>query len=248
MQINPNNLYSAQEVLADVLVIMDDEDNKLLTPGFYKAQVKYALDELGFDISFLTVTKDYPMPVDLILDMPLGCFNLRLIHIYNGTPDSVGYVENVYWKKEATSRGKNTGFTANVTGWNITDPFCRAEVYSGSLYYFTIQNGIIRLSDACSSYPYARLTFDGLPSKNWSDVKMVPPEVRKAVTDWVTVRCAGAIKSRDQKYRVVQADAAGQLDEYGLNGSWHEAKMRLLKLDRKMFKDTVLYNSNLLTA
>lgn len=245
MEINPQNLYSIQEVIADVMVIMDDEANDKLTPGFYKAQVKYGLDELGFDISFLSVTEDYIMPVDLMIDMPKGCFNLQRIHLFNGTPDNVGYVENVYWKKGINTRGKNTGFTANVTGWNTTDPFCRAEVNSGSLYYFSIQNGIIRLSDACSAYPYVRITFDGIPSKNLSEVKMVPPEVRKAVTDWVTVRCSGALKMRDNKYRVIQADAYTQLDEYGLNGSWHEAKQRLLRLDKKMLNDVILYNAKM---
>ena len=100
MEINPQNLLSVQEVLADVMVIMDDESNDKLTPGFYKAQVKYALDELGFDVSFSPVTDDYPMSVDLMLDMPKGCYNLRRIHLFTGTPDNVGYVENVYWKKE----------------------------------------------------------------------------------------------------------------------------------------------------
>jgi hypothetical protein len=245
MEINPQNLYAVQEVLADVQVIMDDEDNSKLTPGYYKAQVKYALDELGFDISFLPVTQDVPMPFDLMLDMPAGCFNLQKVHLFNGTPDNVGYTEKVYWKKGAYTRGKGTGFTSDVTGFNTTDPFCRAEVNSGSLYYFSIQNGIIRLSDACQAYPYVRLVFDGMPSKTWSDVKMVPPEVRKAVTDWSTVRCARALKSRDPKYRQVEADATGALDEFGYNGSWHEAKQRLLKLDKKMLNDAILYNARL---
>jgi hypothetical protein len=245
MDINHLNLYSIQEVLADVLVHMDDEQNTKLTPGFYRAQVKYALDELGFDISFLPVTEDFPMPEDGMLQVPKGCYNLKLIHVYNGTPENVGYVENVYWKKNAQTRGKNMGFTANQTGFNITDPFCQVRACASSLYYFTIQNGIIRLSDACTSYPYIRATFEGLKSVLLDEVKMVPPETRKAVALWVTEKCAGALKVRFKEYRQVQIDAASQLDEYGLNGAWHEAKMRLARLDTKLLKDSILYNAKL---
>jgi hypothetical protein len=245
MEINPSNLLSIQEVLADVLVVMNDEENKMLTPGFYNAQVKYALDELGFDISFLPVTNDYPMPTDLMLDFPKGCFNLKNIHIFTGTPNNVGYVENVYWKKGAQTRGKETGYTADQHEWNLSDPFCRVASSGNSLYYFSIQNGIIRLSDACSGYDYIRVTFDGIPSQNLDVVKMVPPECRKAIVLWVTDKCAGALKSREAKYRQVQVDAANQLDEYGLTGAWHEAKMRLLKLDKKKLNDVILYNSKL---
>lgn len=245
MEINPKDLLSIQEVLADVIVNIDDEDNDKLTPGFYRAQVKYGLDELGFDVPFVKVTEDYPMPVDLILDMPSGCFNLHTIHLFTGTPDNVGYVENVYWKKGGQTRGKETGFTANQTGFNTGDPFCRVEVNPNSLYYFTIQNGIIRLSDSCSTYPFARLTFAGVPSMRMDDVKMVPRMVRKALVLWATEKCAGALKHRDNTYRVIQSDAANQLDEYGLGGAWHEAKTRLKMLDKKMLNDVILYNARL---
>ena len=245
MDINNNNLLSIQEVLADVLVIMQDEDNHLLTPGFYNAQVKYALDELGFDISFLPVTTDELISTDLIIDMPTGCFNLKNIQIYTGTPDEVGYVETVYWRKGVQTRGYNTGETADINRWNSSDPFFQVDIDSSALYYFSVQNGLIRLSDSCKSFTYIRLTYDGIPSKNLDSVKMIPPECRKAIVLWVTEKCAGALKMKDGKYRTVQMDAAQQLDEYGLNGAWHETKMRLVRLDTKKLKDAILYNSKL---
>lgn len=245
MEINLNNLGSIKEVLADVLVTLDDEGQKLLTPGFYKAKVKDALDELGFDISFLPVTNDYIIPDNLIVDIPKGCFNLRQIHIYSGTPDAVGYVENVYWKKGKHTRGAGTGYTADVHDYNITDPFIRVNIDEWSMYYFSVQNGRIYLSEACAVYDYVRLTFDGIPSMNLDEVRMVPPEVKKAVTLWTIEKCASALKIRDPKYRAVQADAASQLDEYGLSGAWHEAKMRLRKLDSKQMKDIIEYNSKM---
>ncbi len=245
MDINPANFGSISEVLADVLVTLNDESQSLLTPGFYRAQVKNGLDELGFDISFLPVVNDYELPDDLIVEMPKGCFNLKQIEIYSGTPDNVGYVEQVYWKRGVQTRGAGTGYTSRVHHWNVTDPFIQVHVDEYSMYYFSVQNGNIRLSDACANYAYVRLTYDGIPSMNLDEVKMVPPEVRKALVLWVTDKCAGALKMRDAKYRVVQADAASQLDEYGLTGAWHEAKMRLRRLDSKKMRDIIEYNSKM---
>jgi len=245
MEINPVNFLSINEVLSDVLVILNDESQKLLTPGFYRAKVKDGLDELGFDVSFLPVTNDYEIPDNLMVDVPKGCFNLRQIHIYSGTPDAVGYVENVYWKKGLHTRGAGAGYTADVHHWNVTDPFIRVNINEYSMFYFSVQNGIIHLSEACSNYDFTRLTYDGIPSMNLDEVKMVPPEVKKALIMWTTEKCAGSLKLKDNRYRIIQSDAAGQLDEFGLSGAWHEAKMRLRRLDKKQMKDIIEYNSKL---
>jgi hypothetical protein len=90
-----------------------------------------------------------------------------------------------------------------------------------------------------------RLTYSGIPSRKLDTIKMVPPECRKAVLDWVTVRCARSLKMRDARYRIIESDASRELDEYGFTGSWHEAKMRLIKLDTKKLRDVILYNSRL---
>jgi hypothetical protein len=74
MDINPSNFLSIKNVLADCLVMLNDEDQSLLSPGYYIAAVKNGLDELGFDISFLPVTTDIILPSDLILTVPTGCF------------------------------------------------------------------------------------------------------------------------------------------------------------------------------
>jgi hypothetical protein len=245
MDINPNNFIAVNEVLADVLVILADEDNSHLTPGYYISQVKNSLDELGFDIPFLPVTTDVKMPEDLMVDIPIGSFNMQSIVIYKGTPDAVGYTEDLYWRKGVQTRGKETGVTSSVNSYNSSDPFFRCNVWENSLYYFSIQNGLIRLSDACQNYDYVRMTYAGLPSVHLDKVKMIPPECRKAILDWVVVRCAGSLKFRDARYRIIESDAKRDLDEYGFNGSWAEAKQRLLRLDKKKLRDVILYNAKL---
>jgi len=246
MEQNPLNYLSINDVLADVQVILQDEDNHMLTPGFYKAQVKLALNELGFDYPFVEAAPvDVELPDDLIVTMPAGCYNLKQLFVFTGTPDSITYSERVYWKKGMHTQGKNTGYTADTKPYLFNDPFCSVDAADYSIYFFTIHNGTIYLSDSCQNYDYVRMIFDGIPSRNLSEVRMVPPEVRKAVVDWVTVRCAGALKMKDARYRVIQMDAERSLDEYGLNGSWHEAQQRIVRLDKKMLKDVIEYNSKL---
>lgn len=245
MDLNPNDFMTINELLSNVMMILNDEDNSKLSPGYYIAQTHDAIDELGFDVDFIPQTSDWPIPADLMVDMPKGCFNLKDINIYKGTPDKVEYVETVYWRKGVQTRGASTGVTANVNSFSISDPFFRCNVWENQLYYFSVQNGIIRLSDNCVNYDYVRLTYSGIPSKKLDFMKIIPPEVRKALVDWVVVRCAGSLKYRDNRYRIIELDAQRSLDEYGLNGSWHEAKQRLLKLDKKKLRDVILYNSKM---
>lgn len=247
MDLNPNNFLALNDVLADVLVMIQDEESRLLTPGYVRAQVRNCLNELGFDIPFLDVVNDYAMPVDLMLDVPAGCYNMKSIIIYTGTPDAVGYQETVYWKKNFQTRGKETGMTSDVPLYNTSDPFFRVDLWNNNLYYFNVQNGIIRLSDACSIFEYVRLLYSGIPSHNLDEMKMIPPEAREAIVLYVVEKCASSLKLKDNKYRAVQVDAAAQLDRYGMNGAWHNTITRLAKLDYKKYRDTILYNSNLLT-
>lgn len=245
MEQNPQNYIALNEILADVLVQINDEASNLLTPGYVRAQVKSGLDALGFEVPFIEVTNDYSIPADLKLDMPKGVYNLNYIHIYTGTPDLVGYTENCYWRKGVKTRGKDTGVTANQNQWNNSDPFCRVSLDYSARYYFSIQNGIIIFSNDCSSFNYARLTFNGIPSGSLDEVKMIPPEVRECLVLYAVEKCAASLKLRDNRYRAVQIDAAQQLDRYGLNGAWHATKMLLVRLDSKKLRDVIIYNARL---
>jgi len=252
MNFSYEDLLSIDEVIADVLLEVDDVEQRKLTPGYYVSQVKYALDELGFATFFVDVTRDVIMPHDLLIEWPKGCFNLDKIWAYTGTPDDVQYKQPVYWKRNFNTRGKDTGYTADSNEGNISDPFIIAPSHFVSELFFNVRAGIIHLSDTCDVYDYIRLQFAGTPSSvlDVAKIKIVPPMVRKAVEQWVVERAAKALKgkydtARDQKYRRIQSDAAIQLDEYGLNGAWHEAKMRLKKVDTKMMNDFIEYNSKM---
>ncbi len=256
-----DDLISIQEVIADAAVDVDDKEMQKLTPGWYRKQVKRAMDELSFDVPFIKVVRDIVMPDDMKVSVPKGFYNIDKIHIFSGDPCNVGYVENVYWKKGFETRGgviredewTASGYTANNHEHNITDPFFKVSVLRQSprnAYYFNTRNGIIYLSSACSGYDYVRIVGTGVATSELDidNIKIVPPFAIKAVTLWVVEKAARALKGTDKgnrRYRTIQTDAALQLDEYGFNGAWHEAKTRLRKLDTKMWRDFIEYNSKM---
>jgi hypothetical protein len=243
---NYANFYSIGEVLADVLLNVGDADMRLLTPGFYRTQVKYAMDELGFDTLFYDMFEDIEMPDDLILEMPKGAYNILNLTIFKGTPENMTNAENVYWRRGAVGKGYSTGVTARVNlGSSGNDPFVKIPSIGGGVYYFATQNGVIRLSDSCKGFDFARIHTSGIPSMLMDEVKIVPPEARKAISLWVTEKAAGTLKVNDAKYRTLQIDAVSQLDEYGYNGAWHQAVMRMKELDKKKLRDVLEYNAKL---
>ncbi len=255
------DLISIQEIIADVTLDLDDKEMHKLTPGWYRKQVKRAMDELSFDVPFLKIVRDFVMPDDMKIPVPKGFYNIDKIHIFSGTPDNIGYVENVYWIKGFETRGgvireneyTDAGYTANNHEHNITDPFFKVSILRQSprnAYYFNVRNGIIYLSSACSGYDYVRIVGTGVASSELDidKIKIVPPMAFEAITLWVVERGARALKStdnRDRRYRTIQTDASVQLDKTGYNGLWHEAKTRLRKLDTKMWRDMIEYNSKM---
>jgi len=261
MTFSYEDLISIKEVIADACLEVGDPKMQQLTPGWYRKTVKRALDELSFDAMFIDATRDIELPDDLKLPIPKGVFNIENMWIYTGTPDAIGYQENVYWKRNFETRGReyvdgslsNTGFTANNHPYNYTDPFFKVSTLQQSptsAYYFNTDAGIIHLSDACQYFDYIRIGFKGYATSalDIDEIKIIPPFALKAVTLWVVEKAARTLKVNDtgnRRLRTVQTDASMQLDEYGMNGAWYEAKVRLAELDTKKMKDIIEYNSKM---
>ena len=243
--VNENSYISISEVLADVLVHLQDEAMRKLTPGFYRAQVRYGIDDLGFDTVFQEGPPlDVPIPANNIVTFPSSAYRIKNVHIYTGSPDNIGYVQNLYWKKGARTEGFEKGYTANNHPGNYSDIYFTSPTWGDTdiVYYFSYVHGNLYLSDPCTSYDYIRIIYDGIPSGILDEAKMIPPEVRKAMVLWVVEKCAGMLKYKDAAYRTIQMDAAAQLREYSMDGAWHQAKMRLKFLGRKVMRDVLEYN------
>jgi len=244
--VNENSFISLNEILADALVALQDEDTRKLTPGFYRAQVRNGVDELGFDTVFQECPPhDVPMPANHIITAPANAYRIKNIQIYTGSPDDIGYVQPLYWKKGARTEGFEKGYTANNHPGNYSDIYYTSPNWGDTdiAYFFSYVRGNIYISDSCDSYDYVRIIYDGIPSGVLGDVKLIPPEVRKAIVLWVIEKCASFLKIKYPEYRTVQLDAAAQLDEYGYQGAWHEAKMRLKYLGKKVMRDVAEYNT-----
>ena len=243
--VNENNYISINEVLADVLVAMNDVDARKISLSFYQAQVRNAIDELGFDTVFVEDQLDLAIPADHIVAFPATAYRIKQAFIYTGTPTDIGYVQNLYWKKGARTAGFETGYTANNHPSNHSDPFYNTPAWGDPAiaYFFSFVNGNITLSDSCASYDYVRIVYDGIPSGILTEAKMIPPEVRAAVVLWVIEKCASFLKLKDGNYRTVQLDAAAQLDEFGMNGAWHHAKMRIKYQGKKIRNDIAEFNA-----
>ena len=241
---NEYSYISINEVLADVTVALNDQDERLLSHGFYKAQVRNAMDELGFSTVFIERFEDTEIPADHKVTMPVAAYRLKNLHIFKGTSDDITAMSNVYWKKGAHSEGFETGFTANYYPGN-DDPYYGNNLrgYGESIYWFIFHHGNIVLSDACETFDYVRVVYDGIPSGILDEANLIPQEVREAVVMWVIEKCASFLKVQDSKYRVVQLDAAAQLDKYGLNGAWQEAQRRIKYLGKKIRRDVIEYNN-----
>lgn len=243
--VNQNNFISINEVLADVTVAMDDQAERLLSHGFYVAQVRNALDEIGFSTVFLEDHADREIPVNHIISVPSNVYRIKNLHIFNGTPDNIEATANVYWKKGGRSLGGNDkGFTANMMAGS-NDLYYGNSLGIGNTetaYWFVFNNGNIILSDGCEGWDYLRIVYDGIPSGNLDEVNMVPPEVRKALVHWATAYCASFLKKKDPTYRVIQMDAEAKLDEFGMQGSWNEAKNRLKYMGKKFMRDVLHYS------
>ena len=242
MEVSVDNYLSINEIIADVLPQVNDEEMRIRSYGFYKSLVKRALDELGFETFFLEVVKDIDKPDNLIIDIPAGCFNLKQIHGIVGTSDDIKGVANIYWKKGMRKRGKNMGTTADVMpNTSGQETFYDSDLSGTNAHYFTIQNGKIFLSDSCDVFDLFRLTFSGIPSKNLEEAKIVPPYVREAVILFTVNRAAAAMRFESNFYRSLWVDTTQILDEYGFNGAWQKAKIRLKEMDTKIRKDIQKY-------
>ncbi len=245
--VNPNSFISIQEVMSTVLVALNDEETRLLSTGFYRGQIKDAIDAIGFMYPFVEGQIDRPIPTNHIVSFPDSAYRIKHVYIYTGSPDDIGYVQTLYHKKNARGEGYGKGYTSDNHPGNYSDPhFGGANPVWGSsdiAYFFSYVNGNIMLSDPCVSYDYTRIIYDGIVSGILDEQKLIPPEARDAIELRTIDRCAGFLKLRDSAYRTVQLDAAEKLDEFGENGAWAEARRRLKYLGKKIMKDTLEFNA-----
>ena len=193
MQSDIESWLTIDEILADVSVGIGDVKLRQIDKGFYVRIVKESLRKLNYLTHFDKRFADYNMPPNLMLPFPSKAFNLRDVFIFNppasnqpsdstGTTDCCGVINpvKVYWKAGMATKGKGTGYTANVKPF-MNDPFYQSFVQENEIYYFNYQGGMLCFSESCAGYQKVRAYFEG-DVCDVAGVKIVPPLVREGIT------------------------------------------------------------------
>jgi len=246
MTFSHENLLSPQEILADALVAVNDEQMKLFRLGWYMRQVRTATERLNFQAPFNETFFDIPLTDNLIIPMPKGAWDIKNLFLWNGENCVIERSVRVQKKVNTHTLGKGMGYTANKkTGQN--DYFYATGVNDASVYWYSEHNGAIYLSDACASFQNIRIICNGMPT-DISDIKFIPPFCREAVVGYVVERAFFSLKSRDLQYRALWMDAKQDLYSEPSRfeqSKWDFAISKLKQIDKKYMNDLADYLSKM---
>jgi len=235
---NTSDFISPNDILADVLVEVQDEELKMgFSKGWYNAQIQRAVEELAYDTFFDKKTLDVDFPREsLMMKMPKNAFNIKEMYLFNGEckpGDSV----KVYWKRQFNNKngGKYTASRTDDNGSSALDPFYSSKssgggTYNTNLFYYNIQNGMIMFSSNGKSYSKVRIIYNGTGGAI-DETPYILRYLRQAVIDYVTLQQFKAMKTRDRNmYRTMYTDKYSEL--YSIpNGTWYKAERRVKTLD-----------------
>ncbi|MFN5416288.1 MAG: hypothetical protein ACK5B9_04465 [Flavobacteriia bacterium] len=251
MEFSPSSFVSVNEILSDVLKVVDDSSFKINSPGWYKSQVEQALEELSFDTFFLTINKDFEIPCDLKLELPLGAFNLRQIYVYNGDKCDFSCAQVVYHKSNFLGSGSGNTYLARDRYTNDRDRFHKhrgtSQIVPNNVFFYGIQQGIINLSPNCKQFQKVMLVYNGIQS-DIANSPIVPLYLRQAVKDFVTVKGLETRIAQEtvnlQRWNLLLARYDNSLN-HPYDGSWVKAERRVKTLDNKHRQDMKEYLSRM---
>ncbi len=239
---------SIEEILADVLVRVDDEKLKKFTIGWYKRQIKTGMEKLNYSAPFLKTYKDVDVTSNLRVPIPKGVWDIIDLFLWNPQGEcedecKMGEVVRLWHKRNFMTEGYQMGYTARHMGNSSDYQLGRPYYQDGSIFFYNVHMGDIMLSDRCYGYRKLRIYYHGVAA-DIDKVKFIPPFLRDVLIAWGTLEAFTALKARDvNKYRALWADAKSDLYERnGIEGSkWDTAQSLLLKIDRKAWNDLSEY-------
>lgn len=269
MNFSPYDLLSINELLADILVYVDDEATNKINEKFYYRQIRGVLEDLNFTTLFYKVYQDVKIPKSLQVLLPknmwnvidIFCWNPEQVNEETGEANgictdkdgccSIGNCQRLFHKYNYLTLGKGMGSTSRNMLGNMRDVFIQPN-FNLYLHWYNIQNGIIYLSENCyDDYKRMRIVSNGLMGGDITDLKIISPFVRDAVVLAVSEKICLAIKSKNiepQRYRQMWMDIKTQLytpKGRGQGSVWEDAVYRLKKTDTKEFDDLRVYLSKI---
>jgi len=238
---NSNDFTTAERIISNVTSTVGDSGFKNgFSKGWYMGHVQQGMQAISVESKWAKLIKDYEIPSNLQLKIPVDAFNMREIYLYNGSLCNPTTSQVVHWKRLFNNMPDGEGYTARIKddGSNSNDPFLpnqsfRADGlygdYRGNKYYYNIANGVLMLSASCGSFPYIRIimnTFGG----NIGDEIIVPRMFERALIDYLEERYYNAMKARNPRtYRILWNDAYSVLNSPG--GAWKMAVKNIKSMD-----------------
>ena len=227
---NAADFVSVEKIIAEVTLTVNDKNLKNHD----------CLQELAFDTFYMQIQEDFDLPKILQLKMPLDTFNIREIYLYQGEKCNPSGTQVVHHKRLFNNNYNGEGYTARIKddGSNSGDLFLsnqgsrfgNLQGFSGSKYYYNVQNGLMMFSADCAAFPYVRVIFNGMGGVDGSK-PMIPRFFQRAIVDYVEERYYNAMKSRSPRtFRILWQDAYNRLNDLR-TGSWSKARKRVSSMD-----------------
>lgn len=267
-----SEFISVDQILSDLVTLANDEDytRSGLDKGFYISRIHDAVTHFALETFYQIVTKDiinYDTHKDGIIDIPVNCFNIKEIYLFNGsakckehqagcTCSSKSPLEdyvNVHWKR-TLNVGSSKIKMSRIKADNRDPVLSGSDVYSGApnkdfisttnIYYANLQGGKIILSDSCSNYSNIRIVYNGMGSENGT-IPCIPRIIKDGIFDKAALDCFYYLKVRDKSYRTDYVDAYNRFNGSGrVKGSLRECKNRILSMDSFKRNDMMEYLAN----
>lgn len=243
----PLNFVTVNEILADVLSVVDDENFNLRSRGYYTSQIQQALEELAIESFFDHRTVTVKIPEDLRIEIPKGTFNLKNMYLFNGDECNIETSTPVYLKKNFINAPSGNGYVANNKGRNDRDRFHKdsfREENPSNLFFYGIQNGMIMLSSSCKSYENLFIELNGL-GQELDDLPIIPIFLRQAVKDYVAIKVLQVkiakvpMAEYNRWLSILNVHKESKGNDF--TGSWMEAQRRVRRLDDKARRDIKNY-------
>lgn len=244
MEFSNKDYVTPDEIIADTVLFVDDEEFRLASKGFYISQIQQALQELSFDTFFDKKADAFDIPENLRLEMPLGMFNIRQMYLFNGDKCDIANAQNIYHKRNFINGGRS-GSVSRSKSNSSGDLFHASRGSDSSVYYYNIHNGYIMFSSNCSSYQKIFIDYNGTGGAV-GEQPIIPLYLREAVK--------GFVVDISLKLRIAKSKKAEELNKWKTlwsmndntfsdpyDGSWAKAKKRVNAMGSKSKEDLTEY-------
>jgi hypothetical protein len=230
---------TVDDAITDITPMVDDEEMRQRSKGWYTKQVRDALTELGFDTLFDERNFVAAIPTSLVIDLPEGFAGMKNMWVFNGPVCAPGCRENVYIKKNMIRHGAGNYYANNREGMRDALMERSMPQENNNFYYAGEQNGKLMLSSSCASFESIYVVYGGLGS-DIGKAPIIPEYLKTAVVDYVVYNAVRFLHAKDPNRWAQSLNVADKALNGGGRpqlGSWHKAMVRVAQIDPKEVAD-----------